>query len=91
MARDQWVIWKDELYRLKDDGSMFEGCVCLETDEKGALKFGEMSDETEPVMLQEDGVREEKMQEEIVQETEDEDQGCGMETARDEPLSNESP
>lgn len=47
MAKDQWVIWKDELYRLKEDGSMFEGCVCLETDEKGALKFPDMGTLTE--------------------------------------------
>lgn len=47
MAKDQWVIWKHELYRLKEDGSMFEGCVCLETDEKGALKFPDMGTLTE--------------------------------------------
>ena len=38
MAKDAWVIWKDKLYRVKEDGSMFEGCVCLETDEKGAFR-----------------------------------------------------
>lgn len=38
MARNQWIIWKGELYRANDDGSMFEGAICLETDEKGALK-----------------------------------------------------
>ncbi len=29
MAKDKWIIWKDKLYRVKEDGSMFEGCVCL--------------------------------------------------------------
>ena len=38
MAKDQWVVWKDELYRVTEDGSMFEGSICLQTDEKGALK-----------------------------------------------------
>ena len=38
MARDQWIVWKGELYRLTEDGSMFEGEICLKTDEKGALK-----------------------------------------------------
>jgi len=37
MARNQWVVWKYELYRVTEDGSMFEGSMCLETDEKGAL------------------------------------------------------
>lgn len=41
MVRDQWVIWKKELYRLKEDGSLFEGSICLKTDEKGALVEGE--------------------------------------------------
>ena len=48
MARDQWEIWKNELYRLKDDGSMFEGCVCLETDEKGAMRFPLMGRRSDP-------------------------------------------
>lgn len=37
MARDQWVIWKGELYRATEDGSMFEGKMYLGSDEKGAL------------------------------------------------------
>ncbi len=37
MVRDQWVVWKKELYRLTEDGSMFEGRMCLKTNEKGAL------------------------------------------------------
>ena len=28
MAKDQWVVWKDELYRVTEDGSMFEGSIC---------------------------------------------------------------
>lgn len=51
MARDQWIIWKHELYRVKEDGSMFEGCVCLESDEKGALHFPVLSGKTEPEKL----------------------------------------
>lgn len=38
MARNQWIIWKGDLYRANDDGSMFEGAICLQTDDKGALK-----------------------------------------------------
>ena len=38
MAKDQWIIWKGELYRVREDGAMFEGTLCLKTDEKGALK-----------------------------------------------------
>ncbi|NBH71686.1 hypothetical protein D3Z51_06540 [Clostridiaceae bacterium] len=37
MVKSQWVVWKEELYRLTGDGSLFEGAVCLWTDEKGAL------------------------------------------------------
>ena len=37
MAKSQWVIWKEELYRVTEDGSMFEGEMYLKTDEKGAL------------------------------------------------------
>lgn len=40
MAKDQWVIWKGELYRVTEDGSMFEGELCLMTDAIGALRFG---------------------------------------------------
>lgn len=43
MAKNKWIIWKDELYRVREDGSMFEGCVCLETDEKGAFHFPELN------------------------------------------------
>ncbi|PNV60282.1 N-acetylmuramoyl-L-alanine amidase [Clostridium sp. chh4-2] len=42
MARNQWVVWKDELYRVTGDGSMFEGEICLKTDDKGALKLGRL-------------------------------------------------
>jgi len=38
MARSQWIVWKDELYRVEDDGSMFEGELCLATDDTGALR-----------------------------------------------------
>ena len=38
MARDQWIIWKGELYRAKKDGAMFEGELHLKTEEKGAIK-----------------------------------------------------
>ena len=38
MAKDEWVIWKGELYRVTEDGAMFEGKMCLETDEKGAFQ-----------------------------------------------------
>lgn len=37
MAKEEWVIWKGELYWMKEDGSMFEGSICLITDERGAL------------------------------------------------------
>ena len=37
MAKNEWVIWKGGLYRVTEDGSMFEGEMCLETDEDGAL------------------------------------------------------
>gem|GEM_PF-3625522 len=37
MAKNQWIIWKEELYRVTEDGSMFEGKMSLSTDEKGAL------------------------------------------------------
>lgn len=38
MAKNQWVVWKNELYRVTEDGSMFEGQLCLKTDEKGAFQ-----------------------------------------------------
>jgi len=37
MAKSQWIIWKEELYRATEDGSMLEGKLYLGTDEKGAL------------------------------------------------------
>ena len=37
MLTDTWVVWKNELYRLNEDGSMFEGQMVLQTDGKGAL------------------------------------------------------
>lgn len=37
MARNQWVVWKGELYRVTEDGSMFEGQLHLKTDGRGAL------------------------------------------------------
>lgn len=39
MARSQWIIWKEELYHVDEFGRLFEGRLCLQTDEKGALKF----------------------------------------------------
>ncbi len=38
MAVNQWVVWGDELYRVTADGSMFEGSICLKTDDDGALQ-----------------------------------------------------
>lgn len=37
MVKDQWVVWKGELYRMTGDGSIYQGSVCLQSDEKGAL------------------------------------------------------
>ncbi len=37
MLKNTWVVWKNELYRLNEDGSMFEGEIHLQTDSKGAL------------------------------------------------------
>ena len=37
MLKDTWIVWKGELYRVKEDGSMFLGSLNLKTDEKGAL------------------------------------------------------
>lgn len=37
MAKDQWVVWKKALYRLNENGTMFEGKIYLETDDQGAL------------------------------------------------------
>ncbi len=38
MAKDEWIIWKGELYRVGQDGKMFEGEMVLKTDSRGALK-----------------------------------------------------
>mgnify|MGYP002510705836 CR=1 FL=1 len=38
MLKNTWVVWKNELYRLNEDGSMFEGEMHLRTDSKGALR-----------------------------------------------------
>lgn len=37
MLKDTWIVWKGELYRVKEDGSMFLGSLNLKTDEKGAF------------------------------------------------------
>ena len=37
MLKNTWVVWKNELYRINEDGSMFEGEIHLQTDSKGAL------------------------------------------------------
>lgn len=37
MAKDEWIIWKGELYRVGQDGKMFEGEMHLKTDGRGAL------------------------------------------------------
>ena len=37
MKRNSWVLWKEELYRLNEDGSVFEGKLDMETDEDGRL------------------------------------------------------
>lgn len=42
MARNRWVIWKNQLYRVTEDGSLFEGSLCLETDEEGALQASQV-------------------------------------------------
>ncbi|MFT4106192.1 MAG: N-acetylmuramoyl-L-alanine amidase [Lacrimispora sp.] len=40
MAKDQWIVWKGELYRVAEDGSMFEGNMYLTTDDRGSLHIG---------------------------------------------------
>lgn len=62
MAKNEWAIWKKELYRLTEDGSMFEGRLSLNTDEKGALQiFNEGTNELgyvkEGMILCLDGIR----------------------------------
>ncbi len=42
MARNQWVIWKGQLYRVTEDGSLFEGEICMATDEEGALQASQI-------------------------------------------------
>ena len=37
MEKNTWVVWKGELYRLNEDGSMFLGSLNLKTDDKGAF------------------------------------------------------
>lgn len=39
MAKESWIIWKDELYRVDEDGSMVEGELRLATDDRGAFKI----------------------------------------------------
>lgn len=39
MLRDSWVIWKGELYRVTEDGSMFDGEMHLRTDDQGTLSM----------------------------------------------------
>ena len=39
MAKNQWIIWKKELYRVSEDGSMVEGDLHLTSDERGAFKI----------------------------------------------------
>lgn len=43
MAQNQWVIWKDELYRVNEDGSLFEGEICLATNDEGAFQPTKLS------------------------------------------------
>lgn len=37
MATNAWVVWKEKLYRATEDGSLYEGSMCLITDDEGAL------------------------------------------------------
>lgn len=37
MLKDTWLLLGNELYRLNSDGSMFEGTMTLQTDNRGAL------------------------------------------------------
>lgn len=37
MATNAWVVWKEKLYRATEDGSLYEGSMCLTTDDEGAL------------------------------------------------------
>ena len=60
MAKDEWIVWKGELYRVLEDGAMFLGCMCLETNEKGALLtgFGGCAARMAPVLAKEDEAQE---------------------------------
>lgn len=60
MAKDEWIVWKGELYRVLEDGAMFLGCMCLETNEKGALLtgFGGCAARMAPVLEKEDEAQE---------------------------------
>ncbi|PNV62849.1 N-acetylmuramoyl-L-alanine amidase [Clostridium sp. chh4-2] len=37
MAKNQWIIWNNRLYKVTEDGSMFQGDIHLKTDSNGAL------------------------------------------------------
>ena len=37
MVKNQWILWKGDLYRVTEDGSMFRGAMKLQTDEDGVL------------------------------------------------------
>ena len=39
MVKNQWILWKGELYRVTEDGSMFQGEMKIQTDESGVLRF----------------------------------------------------
>lgn len=62
MAWNQWAVWKGNLYWLTKDGSMFEGEMCMSTDENGAFipwnvtrKMTEVPLKKEPVKRAMDG------------------------------------
>ena len=44
MEKDEWVVWKNELYRVDKDGKMFEGELELATDSKGAFQIEEATE-----------------------------------------------
>lgn len=37
MLKDSWLLLGNELYRLNEDGSTFEGRLALNTNKRGAL------------------------------------------------------
>lgn len=43
MKRNSWVIWKEELYRLNEDGSVFSGKLDIETNEEGGFRIVNLS------------------------------------------------